>query len=176
MKQLIFPLRPKGTIPGTGGSGLKMWQLAPDFMRKFDDRMWQPNGSEDGISLAEHLYRDLTSTNLPKLLRYEDRNSMAFSLESRLPFLDYRVVQMVFSLPLDYRIRNGWSKWIMRRSLEDLLPDITIHSWAIVRKRDCDVTIATGPRCNVDRTTLRHCLLSVQSKVEKNLLKPVSVP
>jgi asparagine synthase (glutamine-hydrolysing) len=64
----------------------------------------------------------LTSTNLPKLLRYEDRNSMAFSLEARLPFLDYRVVQMAFSLPLNYRFHNGWSKYILRQAMSDQLP------------------------------------------------------
>jgi asparagine synthase (glutamine-hydrolysing) len=90
-------------------------------MQRFQSHHWQrPTLGEDG--LAGKLYGDLTSTNLPKLLRYEDRNSMAFSLEARLPFLDYRVVQKVFQLPINYRFHNGWSKYILRRALSDRLP------------------------------------------------------
>ena len=47
---------------------------------------------------------------------------MAFSLETRLPYLDYRLIDMVFALPLNYRIHQGWSKWILRRSMSHLLP------------------------------------------------------
>jgi len=69
------------------------------------------------------LYTDLTSLSLPKLLRYEDRNSMAFSLESRLPFLDYRLVEFVYTLPAEDLISNGWSKWIFRQSMKGVLPE-----------------------------------------------------
>ena len=47
---------------------------------------------------------------------------MAFSLETRLPYLDNRLVDMVFALPLNYRIHRGWSKWILRRSMSNVLP------------------------------------------------------
>jgi len=109
-------------LPGQGGSALQDWQLAPSFMARFQAKQWHPTmGWEEG-GLVGLLHRDLTSTNLPKLLRYEDRNSMAFSLETRLPFLDYRLVEFVSSLPLSYRIRRGWSKWILRRGFQDMLP------------------------------------------------------
>lgn len=107
--------------PGNGGTGLQQWQLAPGMMANNRERAWTPS-QLDNLGLAGHLYRDLTATNLPKLLRYEDRNSMTFSLETRLPFLDYRVVQMVFGLPLNYRFHDGWSKYILRRSMNDKLP------------------------------------------------------
>jgi len=55
-------------------------------------------------------------------LRYEDRNSMAFSIESRVPFLDHRFVEFVLSLPDEWKFRNGWSKYVQRRALEGLLP------------------------------------------------------
>ena len=61
--------------------------------------------------------------NLPPLLRYEDRNSMAFAIESRVPFLDYRLVEFVFSLPHSYKIRDGQTKWIMREALKGILPE-----------------------------------------------------
>ena len=51
-------------------------------------------------SLSQKLYDDLSRFSIPPLLRYEDRNSMAFSLEARVPFLDYRLVEFCFALPL----------------------------------------------------------------------------
>jgi asparagine synthase (glutamine-hydrolysing) len=122
MQKMLNAVRPAYASPGMGGSGLKAWQLAPHFMESFYDRRWQPASAVDSNGLVGVLYRDLTSTNLPKLLRYEDRNSMAFSIETRLPFLDFRLVEMVFSLPLNYRIHNGWTKWILRQAMKEILP------------------------------------------------------
>ena len=65
---------------------------------------------------------EIERTNLPALLRYEDKNSMAHSIETRLPFLDYRLVELSLSLPGHLKIRDGWSKWILRRSMADHLP------------------------------------------------------
>lgn len=80
--------------------------------------------------LAMH-YRDihslqmteLSSTQLPHLLRYEDRNSMAHSIETRLPFLDYRLVECALSLPLSLKLKDGWSKYVLRKTVADVLPD-----------------------------------------------------
>ncbi|MEK7565776.1 MAG: asparagine synthase (glutamine-hydrolyzing) [Patescibacteria group bacterium] len=80
--------------------------------------------AKQGATLKERLKRDFFSTSLPSLLRYEDHNSMAFSIESRVPFLDYRLVELVFSLPPNFIIRNGWNKWIMRQALKGILPEI----------------------------------------------------
>lgn len=121
-QQLVRRVRPPRSTPGTGGSGLTEWQLSTTFQQRFWERRWQPETAVDANGLVGILYRDLTATNLPKLLRYEDRNSMAFSLETRLPFLDYRLVEKVFSLPLNYRIHKGWSKWILRQAMNDILP------------------------------------------------------
>jgi asparagine synthase (glutamine-hydrolysing) len=59
---------------------------------------------------------------LASLLRYEDRNSMAFAIESRVPFLDYRLVEFLYSLPHEQKIRSGKTKWIMREALAGILP------------------------------------------------------
>lgn len=67
----------------------------------------------------EHLTYEGT---LPDFLRYEDRNSMAFSVEARVPFLDYRLVSLAFGRARSYRIRDGWPKWIHRMAMEDRLP------------------------------------------------------
>jgi asparagine synthase (glutamine-hydrolysing) len=60
---------------------------------------------------------------LPALLRYEDRNSMAFGVESRLPFLDYRLVNFALSLRPDQLIKNGWTKRPVREGMKGILPE-----------------------------------------------------
>ncbi len=73
-------------------------------------------------NLNEVLYMYLTKYSLPKYLHFEDRNSMAFSLESRTPFTDHRLVDYLFSIPACYKYRDGWSKWLLRLAMKDLLP------------------------------------------------------
>ena len=72
--------------------------------------------------LTNVLYWELVRNRLPALLRYEDRLSMAFSIESRVPFLDHRLVELAFALPDTDKMRNGWSKFALRRALVGLLP------------------------------------------------------
>jgi asparagine synthase (glutamine-hydrolysing) len=59
---------------------------------------------------------------LDELLRYADRNSMAHAVEVRLPFLNYQLVEFLFSLPPELKIKEGWTKWLLRKSMENLLP------------------------------------------------------
>lgn len=66
---------------------------------------------------------DALQHNLPQLLRYEDRSSMAFSIESRVPFLDHPLVEFVLSLPTEMKISHGWSKFVQRRVAERVVPD-----------------------------------------------------
>lgn len=68
--------------------------------------------------LLEHVF-----TNLTDLLHYEDRNSMAFSLESRLPFLDYRLIEYAFTLGHEYKIRGDTTKWLLYQVAKDVLPE-----------------------------------------------------
>jgi len=76
-----------------------------------------------GGRLDEVLLRELTSTNLPALLHYEDRNAMAFSIESRVPYLDVRFVEYVVSLTLDQKIRNGITKIALRNAIKGIIPE-----------------------------------------------------
>jgi asparagine synthase (glutamine-hydrolysing) len=86
-----------------------------------------PRSYNIGISGAsgfkQKSYEDIFHFSYPQLLRYEDRNSMAFSLESRVPFLDYRLVEFVYSLPSSFKIRKGFTKAILRDSLKGILPN-----------------------------------------------------
>ncbi len=69
------------------------------------------------------LYFSLTRDILPSLLHYQDRLSMAFSIESRVPFLDYRLVEFAFGIPYDEKIFNGTTKLILRKSMAGRLPE-----------------------------------------------------
>jgi asparagine synthase (glutamine-hydrolysing) len=60
--------------------------------------------------------------HLPALLHYEDRSSMAFSIEARLPFLDYRFVELGLALPGEAKIDDGWTKLALRRAFDADLP------------------------------------------------------
>lgn len=73
--------------------------------------------------LANLLYQLTMHANIPSLLHYEDRNSMAFSVEGRVPFLDYRLVEFIFSLPSAYKIRWGYTKSVLRESMKGILPE-----------------------------------------------------
>jgi asparagine synthase (glutamine-hydrolysing) len=79
----------------------------------------------DTLQLSE-----ISSLQLPHLLRYEDRNSMRHSIETRLPFLDYRLVNLAVSLASHQKIHNGWTKYVLRRSMAKELPE------AIAWRRD----------------------------------------
>ncbi|WFU18962.1 asparagine synthase (glutamine-hydrolyzing) [Bradyrhizobium sp. CB3481] len=78
---------------------------------------------DDKAPLASVLRRFFFESNLPALLRYEDRNSMAFSVESRVPFLDHRLVEFAFSLPAHIKFRGGYAKRVLRDAMQGLLPD-----------------------------------------------------
>lgn len=75
---------------------------------------------------AGKTYREMSYSNviytLQTLLRYEDRNSMAFSLESRVPFLDHRLVEYSIALENGAKLKNGFTKYILRKSSEPFLP------------------------------------------------------
>ncbi|MEO8766190.1 MAG: asparagine synthase-related protein, partial [Ginsengibacter sp.] len=74
----------------------------------------------DHLNMA--LYDSTTRGVLQQLLRYADRNSMAHSREVRLPFLSHELVSFIFSLPPYFKIKNGWTKWILRESYKNVLP------------------------------------------------------
>ena len=88
----------------------------------------------DNIGPVDDLGRlalvETLSASLPKLLRYEDRNSMAHSIEARLPFLDHRLVEFTFGLWDRHKIVGGDTKRVLRRAMDGDLPD------AVRRRRD----------------------------------------
>ncbi len=74
-------------------------------------------------SLEDNLYHTLVNTSIPHLLHWEDRNSMAWSVESRVPFLDYRLIEWAFSIPMNQKIRGPKTKYVLRNSMKGILPE-----------------------------------------------------
>lgn len=73
-------------------------------------------------ALQSVLKENTTVNGLKELLRYADRNSMAHSREVRLPFLSHKLVEFVFSLPDEFKLNNGWTKFVLRKSMDKILP------------------------------------------------------
>jgi len=94
--------------------------LNPVFLKNFADRKLSFGYQNN---LGKRLKEDLTKWSLPVLLRYEDKNSGTFGLEARLPFLDYRLVEQAAKMPLDQKMRLGWTKFILREAMKNILPE-----------------------------------------------------
>ncbi|MHB8719047.1 MAG: asparagine synthase (glutamine-hydrolyzing) [Candidatus Dormibacteria bacterium] len=74
-------------------------------------------------NLNRRLAQDVLQYSTPNLLRYEDKNSMAFSVEARVPFLDHELVEYIFSLPIDQKIDGGWNRAVYRRAMRGRIPE-----------------------------------------------------
>jgi asparagine synthase (glutamine-hydrolysing) len=74
-------------------------------------------------SIADRQKIDLTYSSIPGMLRHEERNAMAHSVESRLPFLDYQLVEFAVNCPSSLKLRDGWSKWLLRNAMKGILPE-----------------------------------------------------
>lgn len=120
----------------------------PEFLHEFKSA---PRVVFSRSYFRNALYNSLIM-NLSSLLRYEDRNSMAFAIESRVPFLDYRLVEFIFSLASSDKIRNGQTKWIMREALKGVLPEK-------IRTRQDKIGFAT-PEENWLRKDLKNELIT----------------
>jgi asparagine synthase (glutamine-hydrolysing) len=105
-KRSIFPYQSPG--------------ISPEFNRTYG-RMASP--FTEFRSLKEALCHQMTHQGLEKLLRFADRNSMAHSLEIRLPYLSHEMVAFVMSLHSRFLLEGGWSKSILRTAMKGVLPD-----------------------------------------------------
>lgn len=74
------------------------------------------------LSPAEYRQAEIFKIHLPRLLKWEDRNSMSFSIESRVPFLDVSLVELLLSVPPELNMKNGWTKYMFRKAMNNKLP------------------------------------------------------
>ena len=112
-KYILLKLRNIGATSSTGKV------LKKSFSKKFSSERFLPNQKNLKLRLVE----DIFYNSLPSLLRYEDKNSMRFSIEGRVPFLDVDLLKLLFSLPDSAIIQYGWNKKILRDVTKKLLLD-----------------------------------------------------
>jgi len=94
--------------------------FTPELTSQLPADLWMgANGS-----LHAALKRAMELAPLPLYLRIEDRNSMAHSIEARMPFLDYRLVSLAFRLPAHWKLRGPWTKFILRESMRGRIPEM----------------------------------------------------
>jgi asparagine synthase (glutamine-hydrolysing) len=99
----------------------------PPYLKQFNHDFFHEFNSfnppyEYAADLDEALYISTAKRGLNNLLRYADRNSMANGREVRLPFLNYELVEFVFSLPDTFKLNNGWTKLVLREAMDSILP------------------------------------------------------
>ncbi|QQG44850.1 MAG: asparagine synthase (glutamine-hydrolyzing) [Candidatus Roizmanbacteria bacterium] len=105
--------------------GFKKYILPRLLMNKeFAERYKEQRFVMTNDNLKKRLIEDIFHNSLPSLLRYEDKNSMRFSIEGRVPFLDFNLLKYIFSLDDKAIIDGGWNKNILRGAVKDLLPEI----------------------------------------------------
>ena len=92
--------------------------LAPGFCALAAPAIEAPAGQTLGIALE----RAVRQSPLPHYLRVEDRNSMAHSVESRVPFLDHRLAEQAMALPAHWKMFDGWNKRILREAMHGRIP------------------------------------------------------
>ncbi len=100
------------TTPGRRWATPELAQMAP----RRTPESWD-------VGLKDQLVRSIQGAPLPLYLRVEDRSSMANSVESRVPFLDYRLVEFALRLPSTELMDGGWNKWLLRRAMQGRIPE-----------------------------------------------------
>lgn len=106
--------------------------MSPLVAKGFQEE-WAASRPGSGLASyrsSERQIDDLLRFSVPPLLRYEDRNSMAWSIESRVPFLDYRLVEFLLELPTSLKVSRAQTKSLLRGALRGRVPD------AILDRRD----------------------------------------
>jgi len=115
---------------------------------------------------------ELETSNLPALLRYEDRNSMRHSIEARLPFCDYQTLETSIGIPNRLKSNQGWTKYVLRVAMKDLLPSSVLwrknklgfnapeNSWILGCQEHIDKTIMSSNILDAicDKTKLERSL------------------
>ncbi|MGQ0738940.1 MAG: asparagine synthase (glutamine-hydrolyzing) [Bacteroidota bacterium] len=120
----------------------------------------------DHFTLNGVLYFNSFVHGLEELLRYADRNSMAHGREVRLPFLSHELVEFIFSLPSHFKIRHGWTKWLLREAMKTSLPA------SIVWRRD-KVGFEPPQKAWMQQKKMQEAIQAAKAKlVREKILKP----
>ncbi|MET0635538.1 MAG: asparagine synthase (glutamine-hydrolyzing) [Chitinophagaceae bacterium] len=103
---------------------LQQEDLHPEFVKLQSKEAYYTTPAMHNLN--GYLHFNTCIHGLEELLRYADRNSMSFGREVRLPYLNHELVEFIFKLPSNFKIREGWTKWILRSTADKrLLREIT---------------------------------------------------
>lgn len=105
-------------IQGVTNSPFRTNVLNTDFAKNYTKTVY-PKPFDDALLNLQ--YRDLFYTKIPRALRFNDRVSMLHGTELREPFLDYELVEYVFSRPTNFKLKDGVQKWMLRKIAEKFL-------------------------------------------------------
>jgi asparagine synthase (glutamine-hydrolysing) len=97
--------------------------ISLDFLNQLKHQEWIGIHKPIVTKLNDILHFHITEMGLEELLRFADRNSMAHGREVRLPFLDHELATFVFSLPSQMKMQEGWTKFLLRKIMDNKLPD-----------------------------------------------------
>ncbi len=141
-------------------------------------RIKKEKGLKSGRKLRDFNILLLKFTSLPMLLQYEDRTSMNYSVEGRVPYLDHRVVEFVMRLPLEYKIKKGKIKNVLRESMKDLLPPEIYNrdskmGFAVPQNPWAEEDLRESFRMRVLRAARRHSIFD-EKEIKKLLDKDKS--
>ena len=92
----------------------------PGFKDSFEDQLLNLGAMG---SIPERQKMDLTLSSIPALLHLEDRNAMAHSIETRLPLMDYKLLEFAVNCPAKFKLHDGWSKWLLREAMKGAMPE-----------------------------------------------------
>lgn len=143
---------------------IKQEDLTKDFVRlQSREAYYTP---PEYFDLNGLLYFNTCTHGLEELLRYADRNSMAHGREVRLPFLSHELVEFIFSLPSHFKIRTGWTKWLLRTTMEKSLPA------EIVWRRD-KVGFEPPQKNWMELAAVKNAVREAKRKlINENILRP----
>ena len=171
----------KGFVQSSRNSKLTMKQLAQYFIyftsstirikrlkskNSYIKKEFLNRINKNMIVQNSYSYRDICKlqkdeilyTQMPHLLRYEDKNSMRNSIETRLPFIDYKVLETAININNNFKIKDGWSKYILRKVVENILPNNIV--W---RKNKLGFEAPT-------KSWLKNIELEMQSVVDNSII------
>ncbi len=131
---------------------IKVLKKRNDFIKKeyFDMISIETieQNSKNYLNIFNLQYNEIYKTQMPHLLKYEDKNSMRNSIETRLPFIDFNVLKSAISLDNNLKIKDGWTKYILRKVVNNILPknivwrknkfgfEAPIDSWMNIIEKD----------------------------------------
>jgi asparagine synthase (glutamine-hydrolysing) len=138
----------------------------PDFLHNLVGHQWDGIHRPIVTKLNDILHFNITEMGLEELLRFADRNSMAHSTEVRLPFLQHDLVEFIFSLPSTLKIHQGFTKYILRKTVANKLPD------AITWRKD-KVGFEPPQKMWMQNKNLQDYIFEAKKKlVDENILSP----